>query len=119
MLTLRRSGTYGCISQTFSFDTTNLGVSDFILIPADMLATSVQLVVLNSASVTLDATVSTDEEIIAGTAYWKEWDTGALTNGAMGQDAFKGPVGAIRLRVKTALAGENAKLSIRAYRGAM
>lgn len=106
-----------CFDGTFILDTSALGPTDWVTIPLDASRVSAQLKVLSTASVTLETTLGSVAEINADTAYWVEWPEGALTGGAAAQDVTKGPVTAIRLRVMTALAGNNAILNIKAQRG--
>lgn len=112
MLSLKQIGALNCFEGKFMFDTTSTGVSDYIIIPPDVEKTSVQLQVLSTAEVTIEATLSTIEDVTTGTATWLAWDNGYITN-TVSQDATKGPVGAVRIRVKTALAGNNAIVNIK------
>jgi hypothetical protein len=108
---------FRCFEGSFIFSTSSTGVSDYIIVPYDSDRVSVQLAVLSTASVSIEATVSTQAEVEAGTARWKEWDNGAITGGAISQDSTKGPISALRINVKTALAGNNAFVSVRSQRG--
>jgi hypothetical protein len=101
---------------TYELQTDSTGPSDYIAIPTDTPAVSVQLLVLSTASATVQATVSTLQEVQDGVAHWKDWDEGAITGGAIGQDATKGPITALRLNVLAALPGPNAILSVKLLR---
>ena len=117
MLSMTQVSSFRCFEGSWTFSTTSTGASDYIIIPPDVDRISAQLKVSSTASAVLEATCSTFSEIEAATAIWKEWDQGASTGDQVLQDATKGPVSAIRLNVKTALAGNNAAVSIRAQRG--
>lgn len=117
MLQLQLINGFRCYEGDFVFDTSNTGVSDYIVIPPDGDRISVQLYVISTASVTVQATVSSQSAIESDTAVWKDWDNGAVTGGAVSQDSTKGPVAAIRISVNTALAGNNAVLSVRVQKG--
>lgn len=117
MLELKQIFGFRCYEGDFVFDTSNTGVSDYITIPPDGDRVSVQLSVLSTASVTVEATISSQAAIESDTAIWKAWDNGAITGGATSQDSTKGPVAAIRIIVNTALAGNNAYLSVRVQKG--
>lgn len=112
MLTLNQIGALNCFEGVFIFDTTNVGTSDYIIIPPDVDKVSVQLSVISTASVTIEATLSTIDDVSADQAIWLAWDNGYISN-STSQDATKGPVGAIRIRVKTALAGNNAIVNVK------
>jgi len=117
MLLLKQVGLFRCFEGTFNLSVSATGVSDYIVIPNDVDRVSVQLFVPSTAVGIIQGTISTQEEIEAGTAYWKDWDAGSTTGGTVLQDSTKGPVAALRLNVLTALAANTAKISVRAQRG--
>ncbi len=117
MITMNQIAGFRCFEISLNIDTTNTGYSDYVVIPSDMDRVAVQLFVNSTASVTVQASISTIDELAAGTAKWKDWDNGTITGNIVSQDSTKGPVGAIRTRTDVALAGNNANLSIRAQKG--
>lgn len=117
MLELSQIFGFRCYEGDFIFSTASTGVSDYVIIPPDGDRVSVQLQVLSTASVTVEATISSIASVLSDTAIWKAWDNGAITGGAISQDSTKGPVTAIRILVNTALAGNNAMLSIKVQKG--
>lgn len=110
------STTNRCFGGSFSFDTTTTGATDWIMLNPDASRASVQLKVLSTASVVVEATVSPINSVLNDTADWLEWDNGSITGDKVSQASTKSPATAIRLNVKTALAGNNAFLSIRTER---
>lgn len=112
MLELKQVGAFRCFEGTFSFDTTATGASDYVLINPDSDRVSIQLSVLSTAKAGVEATISTENEILADTALWKLWGNGLITGGDVSQDSTNGPVRAIRINVDTAKAGINAYLSV-------
>jgi len=112
-LNLTQIGAFRCFQGTFALSTTSTGPSDYISIAPDAYSVSVQLKVLDGAIATIEATCNTVEEITAGLATWVAWDAGSVTGGQTKQDTAKSPIGAIRVQVLTAAAGNNAIVSIR------
>lgn len=116
-LSMQQVGMFRCFEGTFIFDTSSSGPSDYIIIPPDVDRISVQLEVLSSCVATVEATCSLFSEVESNTATWKAWDNGNITGGVVSQDATKGPISSLRLRVITPLAGTQAKINVRAQRG--
>ena len=113
MLSLTQIGAFRCFEGSFAIDTTSTGASDYVIVNPDAQNVSVQLKVLSTAKAALEATCSTEAEVVAGTADWKEWAIGDVTGGAVEQDTPTSPITAVRINVKTAKAGNQALLCVR------
>ena len=117
MIAMVQIGLHRCFEYSTPIDTTVTGPSDYIIVPADMDRTAVQLYVASTASVQVEASISTISQLNDGTAKWLVWDNGPITGNITSQDATKGPVGALRYNVVGALPGVNGSMSIRCQRG--
>ena len=97
--------------------TTSTGAAaDYIMIPSDAEAITVQLHVDSTAVVVVEGTASVRADVVAGTAEWTEWGAGDVTNGSTVQDSPIGKLTAVRANVQTGKAGVNAYLSVIAQR---
>ena len=115
MLNLSQTSLPRCFEGLFTFVTTNTGASDYIAIPADTDKLSVSLKVLSTCVAKVQYTITPTDSLAS--ADWIDWDAGTTTGGVVIADSTTGPISAIRLYVDTALAGNQATISVKTIGG--